>query len=226
MPRTERETEAMAREAAERIDRDADMGRQLGLLPGLEDPQLPDLPEKRGGGRPAGAKNKGSSQMREWLAARGMRMPEEVIAEIAGLRASGHDAFAFALAQAERLLAHVGESAENRVYKQGVGHVILDAPWKPSPAEFLDTFKFFYATARQAASDLMPYGTPKAAPDVQVNTNVTMVVPAAPPREARPGDGARVVNARPGDRMAPPPLPGEIVENQQLGDEQSENSDG
>ncbi len=217
MPRTERKTEALAREAAERIERDLERGVQLGLLPEIEEPDLPDAGGKRAG-RPAGARNKGSSQLRDWLAARGMRMPEEVIAEMAGLHSGGKDAFAFALAQAERLLAHVGESAENRIFKQGVGHVVLDAPWRPSPAEFLETFKFFYATARQAASDLMPYGTPKASPDVSVTQNTTVIVPAQP--APRPGpDAARDVTpdaARIERRMMPADVAYEIERNQEL----------
>jgi hypothetical protein len=216
----ERDTAKLAREAAARIDQDMDRGQQLGLLPELEEPQLPAA---RKAGRPEGAKNKGSSQLREWMAARGMRMPEEVIAEMAGLNARGKDAFNFALSQAERLLAHVGETAENRVFIAGKGHVILDSPWQPSPAEFLDTFKFFYGMARQAASDLMPYGTPKASPDGPGPVVIPIVgVPMAPGYAPQPRD----VTPRPGGRMVPADVALEREQNQGVSGEDPEHSDG
>lgn len=228
MARTERQTERLAREAAARIEADQAAGRQLGLLP---EPELPDMGGAAAGGgggkgvgRPKGAQNKGSSQLREWMAARGLRMPEDVIAEMAGLQARGLDAFGFALAQTERLLAHVGDTAENRIWTPDRGHVVLEGPWRPSPSEFVDTFKFFYGMARQAAADLMPYGTPKATPDVNVSQAVNVFVPAAPSRPADRGDLARDVtpSAR---RMAPADVRANVQGNQGLGAEAGAGSD-
>ncbi|OWV39411.1 hypothetical protein [Mameliella alba] len=228
MTRSERETEQLARDAADRIDQDRERGEQLGLLPEPELPPIGGQGAADGGGkvgRPAGAKNKGSSQLREWMAARGLRMPEEVIAEMAGLRATGLDAFGFALAQTERLLAHVGETAENRIWTPDRGHVVLADAWKPSPGEFIDTFRFFYGMARQAAADLMPYGTPKASPDVNVNQAVFVNVPSGPSAPADRGAQARDVtpSAR---RMAPADVRHGMQQNQGVGDGRDGQSDG
>lgn len=233
MSKTERETEELARSAAERIDEDRAQGRQLGLLP---DPELPVLGGSgeagadggaggKGVGRPAGAKNKGSSQLREWMAARGLRMPEDVISEMAGLNAAGHDAFGFALAQTERLLAHVGGAAVNRIWTPDKGHVVLAEAWKPSPGEFIDTFRFFYGMARQAAADLMPYGTPKASPDVQVNQAVFVNVPAGPSRPVDRGDGARDVTPA-ARRMVPADVKRKNERKQQVDGTPAPHSDG
>lgn len=229
MTKTERETEALARDAAERIDEDRAQGRQLGLLP---DPELPELGGAAGGaaggkgvGRPAGAKNKGSSQLREWMAARGLRMPEDVISEMAGLHASGHDAFGFALAQTERLLAHVGGAAVNRIWTPDKGHVVLEDAWKPSPGEFIDTFRFFYGMARQAAADLMPYGTPKASPDVNVSQAVIVQMAPGPSGSVDRGNGARDVTPA-ARRMVPADVRQQIVKKQQLSEGGAPHSDG
>jgi hypothetical protein len=228
MARTERETERLAREAAARIEGDRAQGRQLGLLPALDLPELGGVADGGGGGkgvgRPKGAANKGSSQLRDWMAARGLRMPEEVIAEMAGLQAGGLDAFGFALAQTERLLSHVGRAAVNRIYTPDRGHVTLDEDWQASPGEFLDVFKFFYGMARQAASDLMPYGTPKASPDVAVSQSVHLHMPANPSRPADRAAGARDVtpSAR---RMAPADVRHGMQRNQGVEDAGGEKSD-
>ena len=66
----------------------------------LPDAPAPDVVDRKVG-RPAGAKNKGSSQMRDWLAARGYRLPEEVLVEMAGM-ATTQDVFTWAMVQAER----------------------------------------------------------------------------------------------------------------------------
>lgn len=87
MPGYETETQRLAREAAERIDRDIETGQQLSLLP---EPALPEVGAtgEKAVGRPKGAQNKGSSQLRDWLSSRGLMMPEEVIGEMAGLHRS------------------------------------------------------------------------------------------------------------------------------------------
>jgi len=211
MPKPDNQWQAQAAEAAARIDADREMGVQLALIP---DPAEPRLPARRAtGGRPAGAKNKGSSQLRKWLADQGLKMPEQQIAEIAGLAAQDSDAMGTAMAQAERLIAWATD---------GAGEIPVEGRQAALIALRIDLFKFLYSSMRQAADALMPYGTPKASPDVVQNTTVNMIVPSAP---SQPGDQARVINAPKGGRMAPPPLPGEIVENQDLSGSDPEGSD-
>lgn len=212
--------EALARDAAGRIAASRDLAEQLTLLPDEAAPV-------QGGeaGRPKRGQGKALNQMRDWLAARGYRMPEDVLAEMAGL-ASREDAILTAMVQAERILAWSGEGAANRVFKVGIGHVELEGPWKPSPDQKLATFMQIYATMLRAADALMPYGTPKASPDVTNNVQVNQIVVAgaAPVAADRPVQARDVTpQAR---RIAPPPLPGEIVGNQGLAPMRVAPSDG
>lgn len=216
----------LADAAAARLDADRQTARQLSMLPEA-DADLPETREsgRRGPGRPEGSKNKVSSQVRDWLAARGFRMPEDQLAEIAALGTSD-DAVTVALGRAERLLAYVGQSAENRVYKQGVGHVILDGPWRPAPDQFVDAFKFFYSAILRANEAVLPYVAPKTAGDAPPPLAVQIVTPAAPsPAVADPADQARDVTPRPG-RMAPPPMPHEMQQKQDVSEAAPDNPDG
>lgn len=221
MPKPKNQWEETARKAAERIDQDRANGVQLELLP---DPAEPRLPEpSSSAGRPAGAKNKGSSQLRKWLEVQGLKMPEQQIAEIAGLAAGNLDALGTAMAQAERIIAWATDGSGELKGKNANQALV---------AMRIDLFKFLYTQLLRAADALMPYGTPKASPDVSVTQQTTILMPAQP---GRPGDQASVIEGdrarQPGGRMAPPPLPGEIEENQGVSDEQTtssdaENSDG
>lgn len=216
MPKPDNQWQVMAAKAAERIDRDRAAGKQLALIPEVEEPQLPE--RKATGGRPAGAKNKGSSQLRKWLAEQGLKMPEAQIAEIAGLAAQDLDALGTAMAQAERVIAWATDGKGELTGKNATAALV---------AMRVDLFKFLYTAMLRASDALMPYGTPKASPDVNVTQNTTFVVPAAP---VQPGDQARVIEGRsagtkPG-RMAPPPLPGEIEQNQDLNEADPDGSDG
>lgn len=203
----------MAVKAADRIDRDRAMGKQLALIPDAVEPQMPT---RTGAGRPPGARNKGSSQLRKWLAEQGLKMPEQQIAEIAGLASGNLDALGSAMAQAERVIAWATDGKGEVPGKNATSALI---------AMRIDLFKFLYASMRQAADALMPYGTPKASPDVVVNQQTTVIVPAAP---ARAGDDARLVDgsatARPG-RMAPPPMPEEIEQDQGVSNGDPDKSD-
>lgn len=224
MPKSKNQYEELAREAVERVDQARSMGQQLSLLPDADEGAMPD-PGGKAVGRPAGAKNKGSSQLRDWLSARGLRMPEDQLVQIAGL-AAGEDVITKVIADAERILAWAADGAVNRVFIVGTGHVDLEGPWKPSPGERIDLFKFLYTATIKANEALMPFVAPKATPDVIERHQTTILMPMA----GQPGDGARVIDGRsgpvPGGRMAPPPLPGENEQKQQVSNSDPDSSDG
>ena len=205
--------EVQAREAAERIDRDRALAEQLSFLPDPVEPAAPAAREAGGKrtGRPPGSPNKGSSQLRQWLAEQGYTLPEEQLAQIAGLAGAG-DVVGETIARAERVIAWMLDGAELSGTERR----------KALTALKVDMFKFLFAHARQAAEALLPYGTPKASPDVVQNTQVNVIVPAAP---GRPGDGARVVSPVSGGRMAPPPLPCEMQQDQALSESDPDGSD-
>lgn len=208
--------EALARQAAASIDASRDLAQQLTLLPDeAEDASLD--------GRRVRGKGKVFNQMREFLAQRGYRAPEDVLAEMAGL-ASREDAILTAMVQAERVLAWVGQGSVNRKFVAGVGHVDIEGPWLPTPQEKLQAFQQIYATMLRAADALMPYGAPKATPDVVQSVTNTIVVQAGGEPASSAADRARDVT--PGARrMAPPPMPHEMQRNQRLADGTAKASD-
>lgn len=197
MPKPDNQYQAMARDAAARIERQRELGEQLTFLPDEADPS-DSAAAKRG-------KGKALSQMREWLELRGYRLPEETLAQMAGL-ASSADAVLTAMETAERVLAWAWDVDPDKLPPKVSRH--------PSPRQRLEVFQQVYTAQLRAADALMPYGAAKASPDQVVNQNVNVIVPAGPSAPADPGAAARVVNPRPGGRMAPPPLPGEIEQNQ------------
>lgn len=214
--------------AAERVERAAKGGEQLGLFAAPASPadpaSIPALPSAPGGngaagaGRPKGSPNKRDSKLRQMLAARGFRMPEDVLAEMAGLSdRQGRPLIVQAMAMAEQVLAWAHEGC---VDKNGM-------PTRPEPGERRATLLAILGEMRRAGDALLPYGLAKMSPDTAVNVQATTIVM---PGAARPGDGARVVEGRaaqvgPSD-FAPPPLPGETVENQSLDDSAEAQSDG
>lgn len=206
--------EVMARSAAERLDKVRAEGEQLSLLP---DEPGRTVAEAGAGqvGRPRGAKNKVSNQMREFLSASGYQMPEDMLAQMAGL-ATREDAILTAMQNAERVLAWAYDGATKKVKGKG------EVPAGPSASARLATFLQLYTVQLRAADALLPYGAPKATPDVQVNQHVNVVVPV---QQGQPGDTARVVSPAPGGRMAPPPLPSETVINQGLSGSETEGAD-
>lgn len=206
MAKPQNQFETLARDAAERIDAARDAGQQLALLP--------DELEQAPSDRPPRGKGKVNSQLREWLATKGYRMPEDVLAEMAAL-ATSDDVFTWAMARAEQMLAWAQSGA--------VG--VKGQPAVQTMTQRIEAFRLVYMAALRAAEAAMPYGAAKVTPDVSVTQNTTVVVPAAPSGRADPGATARDVTPRPGGRMAPPPLPGEMQRNQWLDEDQSGGSD-
>lgn len=210
MAKLRNQWEQTARQAAERIDRDRDLAEQLTMLPDDSGDLPAEVPTK---GRPPGSTNKGSSQMREWLASRGLRLPEDVIVQMAGLSDSA-DAITTAMAKTERILAwafdgaHIGDKA---------------APYATATMR-LQTFMQVYTIQLRAAEALLPYGTPKASPDVQVTQQTTFILSGGQGPEQ--GQTIRDVTPQSGRSMAPPPLPKETQQNQQVSEIKSEGSDG
>lgn len=199
----------LAREAALRIDDARAAGEQLTFLPDEPAPGAAAAGQRAPRGR-----GKITSQLRDWCSARGLRMPEDVLIEMAGM-ASTEDAFLTAMARTEQLLAWAEAGATG--YK--------GAPVKPSMAQRLAAFQFVYTAQLRAAEALLPYGLGKVTPDAAPPTLVPVWV-AAPRGEApaRAGDQARDVTPRPG-RIGPPPMPMQAQRNQGLSEAEPIQSD-
>ena len=192
--------EQMARDAAERIDASRDLQQQLTLLP--DEAASGDQGETR---RTRGT-GRAMSQMRDWMASQGLRLPEEVLAELAGLDDRDH-ALVSTMRQAEQVLAWAQDGA---VGAKG-------NPAVQTMSARLNMFSQLWAMRLRAADALMPYGAPKATPDVQ-QTNVTQIVVAGgqPAPTVHRVDQARDVT--PGARrIGPPPMPHQIEQYQQIG---------
>lgn len=213
MPGRDTQYEALAREAADSIDKARELGQQLTLLPEMAAPVA-------AADKPARGPGKAMSQMREFLAAKGWKLPEERLAEMAGL-ASGDDAFVTAMVRAEQILAWAADGTENRVFVQGKGHVVpVDPmtgetlPWRPTPKDKIDAFQFVYMAMLRANDALMPYGAPKVTPDAGQNVQVTQIVM---PQGAPQGSASRLIEGGSGYRVGPPPMPSEMQQDQGLG---------
>lgn len=206
-------TEGLAREAVARIEAARDAGQQLTFLP--DEPQPgPDGQS----GRPPRGKGKATSQLRDFLAARGFRMPEDVLVEMAAM-ASSEDAFLTAMARTEALLAWAQDGA--------VGY--KGAPVAPSMAQRLAAFQFVYTAQLRAAEALLPYGLAKVTPD-QTSSVVNQIViqqggaVQGGGQVVPAGQTARDVTPQ-ARRLAPPPLPHEMQRNQGLASGLSDASD-
>lgn len=187
----------LARDAAERIEAAKAAGEQLTFLP--------DEPAPGDSARAKRGKGKATSQLRDWCAAKGLRMPEDVLIEMAGM-ASSEDVFLTAMARTEQLLAWAQAGATG--YKA--------APVAPSMAQRLAAFQFVFTAQLRAAEALLPYGLGKVTPDVVQPVAVQVVMPgAAAPQAPRGPDAARDVTPRPG-QIAPPPMPHQMLQNQQV----------
>lgn len=203
----------LAREAAERLERARALGEQLVLLPDERHGRAAE-----GEARPVRGKGRAMSQMREWLAAQGYRLPEQVLAELAGLT-SPVPVVEGVMAEVERVLAWAYDGAE--IPQGGLK--------RPSAARRLELFESLMAIRLRAADALMPYGAPKAAPDgppVQVNPIVVVGAPSQVAASAVPPAIEGHAQPVPRGRIAPPPMPGEFVENQRLADGPRGQSDG
>lgn len=197
----------LARDAAQRIEDARAAGEQLTFLPDEAQPGAVAARAPRG-------KGKVTSQLRDWCAAKGLRMPEDVLIEMAGM-ASTEDAFLTAMARTEQLLAWAEAGATG--YKA--------APVKPSMGQRLAAFQFVYTAQLRAAEALLPYGLGKVTPDAPVAPPVQVFV-ASPRGEApvRAGDQARDVTPKPG-RIGPPPMPARPQGNQGLSETATDQSD-
>ena len=165
--------EVKAREAAARLDRARASGAQLSFLP---DEAVPaDVAAKTGAvGRPKGAKNKVSSQMRDFLLASGYDAPEHALAQMAGL-ASRDDAILTAMQATERLLAWAGDGKYQTIMKEGKS-VRTKQPWTASPSQMLATFMQIYTIQLRALDALLPYVGAKVTPDVIGNTTNQIII--------------------------------------------------
>lgn len=207
MAKANTQTEELMRKAAERLDRSNELGQQLTLLP--EGDLKPSA-----SGRPGRGKGRAMSQMREWLAQRGFRLPEDVMAEMAGLT-SNQDAVLTAMARAEQILSWAYDGA----------HIGKKAAPSPTPAMRLEAFKQVYALQLRAAEAMLPYGLAKVTPDVVQNVNATQIVMAAAPSQAAEGVKlARDVTPN-GMKVGPPPMPHEMQQNQEVSAGNSDGSD-
>ncbi len=212
MARARNSFERLAADAAERLDAARVAGEQLALLPDEPGRTAVEASGRGGktGGRPKGALGKGSSQLRRWLADRGYRMPEDVLAEMAGL-ASGQSVMLTAMARADQVLTWAHGKADG----EGLGGAA------PGPEQRVALFTQLYAVMLRATEALLPYGTPKAAPDVAIQQNVQIVLPPLPAR-GEMGRDVTPVAARIGGRMVPADVALEIQQNQGLGDTEND----
>lgn len=194
--------EFMARKAAERLDQAREAGEQLWLLP-----EPGDLDQ--GDGKVGRSKGKVTNQMREWLASKGYRMPEEVLAQMAAL-ATAQDPVLAAMEKTELVLAWAFDGQKT---KDG-GEVT------PTGIQRLSAFQQIYTAQQRAAEALLPYGAPKASPDQVVNQSVQIVVPQpAEPRDVTPRP------RRISGRMVPADVRAENERNQALGGTDPDGSD-
>lgn len=200
--------ENQAHAAAKRIDEARWLGEQLTFLPDADGSGGELVPEEpRGPGRPKGSKNKIDSQLRAMLAAKGMKMPEDQLAEIAGL-SSRDDVMVSAMADAERVLAWA--SAQ------------VPGTYQAKVAERLSLFIELFKARIRAAEALLPYGLAKVTPEVTQNVNAVQIVM---PQTSAPGDGAKVIEGKSAPQFAPPPMPQKSKQKQQVTDADPAQSD-
>ena len=204
--------EDLARKAAENIEAAQAAGDQLTFLP---DEAPPGAAGGLAGRAPRG-KGKITSQLRDWCVARGLRLPEDVLIEMAGM-ASREDAFLTAMRRTEQLLAWAEVGA--RKTQQGVnkdGYLVeVDLDTSATMAQRLAAFQFVFTAQLRSAEALLPYGLGKVNPDVAVTVPVQIVMPAASPARTTGPDAARDVTPQ-DRRVGPPPLPTRMQQNQGL----------
>ena len=209
--------EADAKAAADRITAARDAGDQLTFLP--DEAKAGSAAAKRGEG-------KATSQLRKYLAAQGLTMPEDVLIQMAGM-ASGDDAFLTAMARTEQVLlwAEAGGRTVVQVVKDGyLVEKALDN--RHTTAQRLDAFKFVFTAALRSAEALLPYGLAKVTPDAggSITNNIIMPGAQAPQSPADRAQSARDITPQ-ARRMAPPPMPHEIQQNQGLNESGLPRSD-
>jgi hypothetical protein len=197
--------EDLAAQAARNIDVARAAGEQLTLLP-----DTGPVAVQGEGRRPPRGKGKITSQLRDWCAAKGYRMPEDQLIQIAGM-ASTEDVFIFAMQRTEQVLAWAEAGARKTAHainKDGFLTVVaLDT--SATMAQRVTLFTTIYAAAVKAADSLLPYGLVKVTPDASPTTIVPVFVasPVQQPAQ-RAGDQARDVTPQ-DRRIGPPPMPGQ-----------------
>jgi hypothetical protein len=195
--------EELAAQAARNIDVARAAGEQLTLLP-----DTGPVAVEAQGQRPPRGKGKVTSQLRDWCAAKGYRMPEDQLIQIAGM-ASSEDVFLFAMQRTEQVLAwaEAGARKTAQVIRDGV-LIEVELDTSATMAQRVSLFTTIYAAAVKAAEALLPYGAAKVTPDLAPATLVPVMVAAPRQSAGRPGDQARDVTPDP-RRIGPPPLPGQ-----------------
>ena len=201
MARPKNQWEAEAAQIAERLDRARAAGEQLSLLPGAAD-------EAEGDGKRGRGKGRSMSKLRDLLAARGLRMPEDVLANVAALDDPEGPVMA-ALKKVEAVSLALFGHAE-----------------APASAK-LRMFEMFYTSSIRANDALLPYLHAKVTPDAapvqatQINVYAGSGAGQGDAGAAKPVEG-RVV----APRLAPPPMPHQIQQNQGVAVSAPVNSDG
>jgi len=211
--------EQLAAEAAERIEEARAAGKQLTFLP--------DEPTPAESERAKRGKGKATSQLRDWCAARGFRMPEDVLVEMAGM-ATGDDAFVAALARTEQVLAWATAGARKVGYvfnKELEAVVEQELDTSATMAQRLAAFQFVFTAQLRAVEAMLPYGLGKVTPDASPTVVVPVIMPAAPGQPAQhPADRARDVTPQ-ARRMSPPPMPHEMQKNQRVAETAPRSAD-
>ena len=203
--------EELARAAVDNVHAARDAGQQLTFLP--------DEPAPTGqGDRAKRGKGKATSMLRDFLAARGMRLPEDVLVEMAGM-ASTEDAFLTAMARTEQVLAWAQAGARDvvQVVKDGV-LIEKELDNRPTLGARIATFQFVYTAQLRAAEALLPYGLAKVTPEDAPQAAVQVFVAPGAQVATSPAQGpdrARDVTPQP-SRLRPPPMPHEMQQNQQV----------
>ncbi|MEM7318020.1 MAG: hypothetical protein AAF408_03255, partial [Pseudomonadota bacterium] len=142
--------------------------------------------------------------------------------------ATTQDAVLAAMEKAELVLAWAYDGA-TRATKGGGSK-----PVTPTGQQRLNTFIQLYTIQLRAADALLPYGAPKANPDLKVQQTVQVVVPARPSAPDDPAQAARDVTpqaAKIAGRMVPADMAYQMQQKQAVSDEDAErpnapNSDG
>ena len=182
---------------AARIDQARSTAKQLALFsdPGVED---------EGGEGVGRGKGKTLSKLRDVLALRGLRQPEDVLISVAAL--DDPDGLIMACLKKTEMICLA-------IY----GHSQAPARVK------MPIFQQLYAQGIKALEAMLPYGLGKVTPDVQVSQAVQVVV--MPGGGAQGAGSARDVTPKAG-RLGPPPLPGDIQRNQGVANGVLRASDG
>jgi hypothetical protein len=204
--------EELARDAAANVQAAREAGEQLTFLPVEGETS-----------RKARGKGKVVSQLREFLAVKGLRMPEDVLIEMAGM-ASTEDAFLTAMARTEQMLLWAEKGARKvaqHVNKDGkLVETVLDT--SPTMSQRQEAFKFMFTIMLRSAEALVPYGLGKVTPDVVQPTIVPVIMPADRASAAR---DITPQAPRLAGRMVPADVAWQMQQNQQVSDADPAGSD-